>query len=259
MKISGIDFPKSLLNAQRNNQLVVFCGAGVSIPQPAGLPTFRQLAKAVALGSGETLGKDEPEDRFLGRLAHKGQQVHLQAAEVIRKNAPKPSCLHHDLTALYRNPDSLRIVTTNFDTLFEEAVKERFGTEQKVFRAPALRLGRDFNGIVHVHGSIDSPNDMILTDADFGRAYLSEGWARIFLLDLFRTFTVLFVGYAHNDMVMMEGSKEKVGEFGPWNVVESTWEGMTMTMWLLKDGWEDEWRFVDDVPDDGQEPVCPAE
>ena len=202
MKISGIDFPKSLLNAQRNNQLVVFCGAGVSIPQPAGLPTFRQLAKAVALGSGETLGKDEPEDRFLGRLAHKGQQVHLQAAEVIRKNAPKPSCLHHDLTALYRNPDSLRIVTTNFDTLFEEAVKERFGTEQKVFRAPALPLGRDFNGIVHVHGSIDSPNDMILTDADFGRAYLSEGWARIFLLDLFRTFTVLFVGYAHNDMVM---------------------------------------------------------
>ena len=43
---------------------------------------------------------------------------------------------------------------------------------------------------------------MILTDADFGRAYLSDGWARIFLLDLFRTFTVLFVGYAHNDTVM---------------------------------------------------------
>ena len=55
-------------------------------------------------------------------------------------------------------------------------------------------------------------------------------------------------------MVMMEGSKEKVGEFGPWNVVECTWEGMRML--LLKDGWEDEWRFVDDVPDDGQEPVC---
>ena len=202
MKIAGIDFPKPLLNALRNNQLVVFGGAGVSIPEPAGLPTFRQLAEAVALGSGETLGNDEPEDRFLGRLAHKGQQVHLQATEVLRKNTPKPSCLHHDLTALYRNPDSLRIVTTNFDTLFEEAVKARFGTEQEVFRAPALPLGRDFNGIVHLHGSIDSPNDMILTDADFGRAYLSEGWARIFLLDLFRTFTVLFVGYAHNDMVM---------------------------------------------------------
>ena len=49
-------------------------------------------------------------------------------------------------------------------------------------------------------------------------------------------------------MVMMEGSKEKVGEFGPWNVVESTWEGMTMRMLLLRDGWEQEWRFVDDAP-----------
>ena len=103
MNISGIDFPKPLLDAWRSNQLVLFTGAGVSIPQPAGLPSFRQLAEAVACGSGETPEKDEPEDRFLGRLAHKGQQVHLQAAQVLREKAPKPSCLHHDLTALYRN------------------------------------------------------------------------------------------------------------------------------------------------------------
>ena len=43
---------------------------------------------------------------------------------------------------------------------------------------------------------------MVLTDADFGRAYLTEGWARRFLVDLFRSFTVLFVGYGHNDTVM---------------------------------------------------------
>ena len=202
MKISGIDFPKPLLNALRSNQLVVFAGAGVSIPQPAGLPTFRQLAEAVALGSGETPEKDETEDRFLGRLHDRGQKVHFQAAGMLRENTQKPSCLHHDLTALYRDPDHLRIVTTNFDTLFEEAAKERFGTLPEVFRAPALPLGRDFNGIVHVHGSIDSPKDMVLTDADFGRAYLTEGWATNFLLDLFRAFTVLFIGYGHNDTVM---------------------------------------------------------
>ena len=43
---------------------------------------------------------------------------------------------------------------------------------------------------------------MVLTDADFGRAYLTEGWATSFLLDLFRAFPVLFVGYGHNDTVM---------------------------------------------------------
>ena len=43
---------------------------------------------------------------------------------------------------------------------------------------------------------------MVLTDADFGRAYLTEGWARRFLVDLFGTYTVLFVGYSHSDTVM---------------------------------------------------------
>ena len=41
---------------------------------------------------------------------------------------------------------------------------------------------------------------MILTDADFGCVYLveSEGWARRFLVELFRSFTILFVGYSHS-------------------------------------------------------------
>ena len=43
---------------------------------------------------------------------------------------------------------------------------------------------------------------MVLTDEDFGRAYLTEGWARTFLIDLFRSHAVLFVGYNHSDLVM---------------------------------------------------------
>ena len=64
MKIAGIDFPKSLLDALNDEQLVVFAGAGVSIPEPAGLPSFSKLAKQVASGSNETR-EQETEDRFL--------------------------------------------------------------------------------------------------------------------------------------------------------------------------------------------------
>ena len=202
MKIAGIDFPKALLEALNDNQLVVFAGAGVSIPEPAGLPSFSQLAAEIAWGSGETREKEEPEDRFLGRLRDKGQQVHIQVARALQQKDAQPNCLHNDITALYQNLECLRIVTTNFDTLFEEAANARFGEEPETFRAPALPLGSNFNGIIHVHGSIDKPTDMVLTDADFGRAYLTEGWARGFLLDLFRTFPVLFVGYGHNDTVI---------------------------------------------------------
>ena len=202
MQINGIDFPKPLIDALNDKKLVIFAGAGVSIPEPAGLPSFCQLVKKIARGSGGTKAKGETEDRFLGRLHHDGQQVHTQAAQILQEGEPQPSCLHHDILSLYRDMEYLSIVTTNFDTLFEEAAKEKFGEEPETFRAPALPLGTNFNGIVHVHGSIDKPRDMVLTDADFGRAYLTEGWARGFLLDLFRTFPVLFIGYGHNDTVM---------------------------------------------------------
>ncbi|KQR39326.1 hypothetical protein ASF80_07880 [Microbacterium sp. Leaf159] len=43
---------------------------------------------------------------------------------------------------------------------------------------------------------------LVLTDEDFGRAYLTDGWARRFAHELFMNWTVLFVGYSHNDVVM---------------------------------------------------------
>lgn len=175
MKIAGIDFPKQLLDALNDNRLVIFAGAGISIPEPAGLPSFSQLAKDVATGTGETQGEREPEDRFLGRLFDKGQNIHAQVSRILHEKNSRPSSLHADIVSLYRSIDCVRIVTTNFDTLFEDAAKESFGADPEVFKAPALPLGSDFKGIVHLHGSIDRPRDMVLTDTDFGRAYLTEG------------------------------------------------------------------------------------
>jgi len=43
---------------------------------------------------------------------------------------------------------------------------------------------------------------LIVTDADFGRAYLRDAWAARFLERMFSSFTVLFVGYSHGDIVM---------------------------------------------------------
>ena len=49
---------------------------------------------------------------------------------------------------------------------------------------------------------MSAPRSLVLTDADFGRAYLRDGWARGFLVDLFLHFTVLFVGYRHEDPIL---------------------------------------------------------
>ena len=202
MRLAGVDFPRRLTEALESDELVVFAGAGVSMGTPANLPNFEDLATAVAAGTGEGQQEGEPADRFLGRLKDRGTNVHERAADTLRGGSPEPTALHGDLLRLYRTPQSVRVVTTNFDALFEQAAADVFDGAPSAFTAPALPLGNSFSGIVHVHGDLGHPQGMVLTDADFGRAYLTEGWARRFLVDLFRTHTVLFVGYSHGDTVM---------------------------------------------------------
>ena len=170
--------------------------------EPAGLPRFEDLAQRVALGTGKSRDSDESVDQFLGRLAHSGIDIHRRAAAKLLQGDPQPTSLHHEILRCFRNQETARVVTTNFDQLFEEAWAETSITNLNVYTAPSLPLGDDFRGVVHLHGSVSRPSGMTLADGDFGRAYITRGWARRFLVDLFRSFTVLFVGYSHDDIVM---------------------------------------------------------
>lgn len=205
IKLGTIEFDERILDALRDDNLVVFAGAGVSMGPPSNLPDFKDLALSIASGTGQTpkKGQDgnplEAIDRFLGRL---GIDVHERAAQKLVPTGSAPNELHTNLVRLFQSHDRVRLVTTNFDHHFETAAETQFGESTEVFRAPALPRGSDFTGIVYVHGSLKRPKDLVLTDADFGRAYLTEGWARRFLVDVFRQYTVLFVGYSHDDVVM---------------------------------------------------------
>tara|TARA_R100001509_G_scaffold24784_2_gene12951 strand:- start:1371 stop:4394 length:3024 start_codon:yes stop_codon:yes gene_type:complete len=199
-KLGAIDFDDRILEALRDDKLVVFAGAGVSMGPPSNLASFGKLASDIAQRTG--LEPTEPLDRFLGQLDHRKVKVHEIAAQLLSPAGSAPNALHQDLLRLFRTAERVRLVTTNFDLHFETAASTLFGSAPNVYRAPALPLGYDFTGIVHVHGALPRARDLVLTDADFGRAYLTEGWARRFLVDVFRQFTVLFVGYSHNDVVM---------------------------------------------------------
>jgi hypothetical protein len=199
-KLGAIEFDDCVLDALRDDRLIVFAGAGVSMGPPSNLASFWKLTCDIAQGTG--LEPSEPPDRFLGQLQHRKVAVHERAAQLLSPSGSAPNALHHDLLRLFRTADRVRLVTTNFDLHFETAANTLFGMVPDVYRAPALPLGYDFSGIVHVHGALPRARELVLTDADFGRAYLTEGWARRFLVDVFRRYTVLFVGYSHNDVVM---------------------------------------------------------
>ena len=202
MRIAEVDFPQQLVESLTSGNLVIFAGAGVSMGDPANLPSFRQLVKEVATGTSYTLNDNEPLDRFLGRLRSAGIDVHARVREILTQHDAVPTQLHLDILSLFPNLSSTRIVTTNFDLLFEQAAKTMDGGPLEVFGAPALPLGRDFRGLVHVHGGLDKPASLILTDEDFGRAYIVDGYTRRFLVELFQSFDVLFIGYRHDDTIM---------------------------------------------------------
>ena len=117
--------------------------------------------------------------------------------------------MHRDLLALSRVKGGYRLVTTNFDSRFGEAARELPGQGQqlRLHDAPALPVPKRhrWRTLVHLHGRIKPEgdrSDLVLTSADFGRAYLTEPWAAKFVTALFRDYTVVFVGYSLSDPVM---------------------------------------------------------
>ncbi|PWG60930.1 SIR2 family protein [Spiribacter halobius] len=230
MKLGVIDFPNEVVDALRDDRLVVLAGAGVSIGAPSNMPSFGELVDAIAQGTGESPGEKEPPDRFLGRLGDgRKVDVHTTAARALSGNQGAPNDLHRALARLFREAGRMRVVTTNFEFLIEAAAEEALGQRPRSFEAPAIPVGSDFRGVVHIHGGLSDPHTMVLTDADFGRAYLLEGWARRFLVSLFRHFTVLFVGYSHQDAVVnyLARAIPATGAYGRYALMEVTEDSPT--------------------------------
>jgi hypothetical protein len=204
MQFKTIDFPPEVVQAQKDGKLVLFAGAGVSMGPPANLPSFGGLVQMIGTGASPQR-QGETDDQYLGRLHQDGRgvQVHDIAARIVLDRDSKPTELHSLLLRLFYPKRPIRLVTTNFDSHFSSAAQELGIPQLQTFCGPALPLGDDFEGLVYLHGSaVIAAHDIVLTDRDFGRAYLTYGWASRFLYQLFSEYTILFVGYSHNDVVM---------------------------------------------------------
>lgn len=216
----GPDIPVELLNQLDDDRVVFFCGAGVSMGGGSQLPNFRDLLCHVYQENHlppdeieRKALKDDAYDKVFERLERPErlgpEQVRQSVAACLSKEPAGPLQMHRDLLSLSLVEGGHRLVTTNFDNRFREAAREAAGLREhlQVHDAPALPVPahRRWRTLVHLHGRIQ-PNgrhsELVLTSADFGRAYLTEGWAARFVSALFADFTVVFVGYSLSDPVM---------------------------------------------------------
>ena len=219
----GPTIPVHLLNELDSGRTVFFCGAGISAGAGSGLPGFGELVEYVyetnRMGPDaverealdleeEAPGRRRPHlDKALGLLERPerlGAQA-LRRSVIERLSRPPAGALpvHVALIDLSRNERGVRLITTNFDNRFVEAGLDG----ELVDAAPRLPVPKPhaWSSLVHLHGRIlpnEDGSNLVLTAADFGRAYLTEQWAARFVTELFREFTVVFVGYSVGDPVM---------------------------------------------------------
>ncbi|PHS65119.1 MAG: hypothetical protein COB09_04945 [Thalassobium sp.] len=211
----GPSIPDLLLERCDAGRVVFLCGAGVSVP--AGLPDFKKLTQQVInffdpAEDSEIRKTFNEENPPLDKVFHLLYQEFVKSevdafvAEQLRKD---PSTLitseKHELIKRISSGQSgyPQIVTTNFDRLFELSSD---GNAPKTHKPPALpdvSLGSEIEGITYLHGQLadnDSEHhEYVLSSADFGRAYLSEGWATEFVRNLLKHYTVVLLGYRAED------------------------------------------------------------
>lgn len=232
---NGPDIPFELLESHLKGDLVFFCGAGLSMYM--GLPSFTDLVKKIyemCIG-GEMprhlkkmclRGKLDQVLHSIGRMAApenpgRGDASMRRAAISILSNyndTKSPDSHKALLTLSYDNIQKGHLlVTTNFDRLFHLAystTNQMNGACRKKlpeYSAPTMPVphkGR-WGRLTFLHGVIDGDSEddpkgthLVLSSADFGRAYLRDAWAARFVVELFRDFTVVFIGYSLQDPVM---------------------------------------------------------
>ncbi|MET3706149.1 hypothetical protein ABIB17_000765 [Arthrobacter sp. UYEF6] len=197
-----MNLPQAVLDAQADGRLVLFVGAGASVDAPSGLPLFDKLARQLAEMARVPFDKNVALDFFLGSMPE-SFDTHRHTRDIIAREDSSPNTTHAALVRIASSAGQLRVVTTNFDSHLSSAASAGGIEVPDTWTGPALPLGEDFTGIVHLHGSVlREPRELVLTDRDFGRAYLTNAWATRFLLPMFQRFTVLFVGYSHDDPIM---------------------------------------------------------
>ena len=94
-KFGTIGFSNDLMQALRSDNLVVFAGAGVSVPEPSNLPNFTVLLQDIQTYFQVGKSNDESVDQFLGRLEAGGHNIRAYIADQLKTS--NPNQLHNDL------------------------------------------------------------------------------------------------------------------------------------------------------------------
>ena len=280
---NGPSIPDNLLLARDRNEVVFFCGAGVSQAR-AGLSNFTQLARkvmnrlgpvgssparqlldrATSLDPIQGIGSYVATDRVFSLLEREfdTDDIHAAVAAALKPEVDADRSAHELVLDLAgRKTGAVRLVTTNFDRLFEDCDANIVSIGPAHLPDPKRT---DFNSIIHLHGRVDpdyrgsDEEGFVLSSGDFGRAYLADGWAARFIQSLLSRFSIVFLGYSADDppvqylLEAIKGSPYAAGKMyafqsGDGAVAASLWEnkGVHAMAFDPADGYKALWTTLE--------------
>ncbi|MEW8441337.1 MAG: SIR2 family protein [Candidatus Thiodiazotropha taylori] len=284
----GPNIPDLLLERRDQGRVVFLCGAGVSLK--AGMPTFVELTKHVLKSV------DPPKDSQLSisfqpwiegydgpkipldQIFHMLHQEYgkndvnaLVAERLQQKGGSVNISKEHSIIARISSDQmgNPQIVTTNFDLLFEKNLEEGQGRIYEPPALPDISLGVPLSGITYLHGRLkkieETRHPYVLSSADFGRAYLSEGWATNFIRSLLDSYTVVLVGYQAEDPPvkyllqglnhdgMSDRSNLYAFEKGEFEEIEASWRDRGVTPIAYRDH-PDLWKSLEEWANRADDP-----
>lgn len=220
-KWGPLALPGALYNAFRRGYGAVFVGSGASVD--AGLPNWQQLAIALASGLEQTGIQDRAASPSLHSAIpqyyeneHGREALVSRLQDLIPMTNKGPSQVHGLLAQL---PCSTHYYTTSYDLVLETALFEHRTWCELVADEDAARKNprRDRTQLRKLHGSIDRPQSIVITRADFARyERLHPILCDQLKVDL-AALAFLFVGYSLTDPDFNAIYDNIISRYAPFN------------------------------------------
>ena len=204
-----ISYIKEIQEASAQNRLVVFVGAGAS--RDAGVPLWNDLVSQMAKVLPQEIQAkyDNLQLAQLVRETSDEKAYYASVRKFLLQNATCPNAIHDGILEL--NPAC--IITTNYDTLLEEAALKKnrqfwvVGTDCDLPQNHGERL------LVKMHGDLVNEN-IVLTENDYYDYSRNFPLIRSYVVSQFASKVVLFIGFSLSDINLKYILREVQSDLG---------------------------------------------